>query len=110
MRAGRIEVYVHSDSATENKGACVLAVVAKSDFAARTEAFIGFARKAADRASGASRRIPPVLHPDAKTTLNSGSIARMRRYTSRPLSSGIIKSSSTQSISARRALKISRAC
>jgi len=47
MRAGRIEVYVHSDSATENKGACVLAVVAKSDFAARTEAFIGFARKAA---------------------------------------------------------------
>lgn len=51
--AGRIEVYVHSDSITENKGAIVVKITTTTDFAARTDVFKAFAKKAAMLAYGA---------------------------------------------------------
>ncbi len=45
--AGRIEAYIHSDSVTPNKGGCLVEVQCQTDFAARTDAFIAFARKVA---------------------------------------------------------------
>ncbi|MHB8903300.1 MAG: hypothetical protein ACYC6Y_31445 [Thermoguttaceae bacterium] len=45
--AGRIEAYIHSDSVVSNKGACLVEVRCQTDFAARTEPFVAFARKAA---------------------------------------------------------------
>ena len=44
---GRIEVYIHSDSTTKNKGMCAIKVETQTDFAARTEDFIKFCSKAA---------------------------------------------------------------
>ncbi len=41
---GRVEVYVHSDAVTENKGACMIRVESETDFAAKTEEFKSFAR------------------------------------------------------------------
>ena len=49
---GRIEVYVHSDSVTDNKGACMVEVNCETDFAARTEDFIKFAKLIAQLAYG----------------------------------------------------------
>lgn len=40
--AGRIEVYVHSDQVTPNKGMGAIEVCSQTDFAARTEEFIEF--------------------------------------------------------------------
>ena len=51
--AGRIEVYVHSDSTTENKGAIAVKVTTTTDFAARTDVFKAFAKKAAMLTYGA---------------------------------------------------------
>ena len=51
--AGRIEVYVHSDAVTENKGGCIVRVTCETDFGARTEGFKAFARKVAQFAYGA---------------------------------------------------------
>jgi translation elongation factor EF-Ts len=51
--AARVEVYVHSDSITENKGAIIIKVVTTTDFAARTDMFKAFAHKAAMLAYGA---------------------------------------------------------
>jgi translation elongation factor EF-Ts len=45
--AGRIEAYIHSDSIVPNKGGCLIELQCQTDFAARTDAFIGFARKVA---------------------------------------------------------------
>jgi translation elongation factor EF-Ts len=45
--AGRIEAYIHSDSVVPNKGGCLIDVQCQTDFAARTDLFIAFARKAA---------------------------------------------------------------
>ena len=45
--AGRIEAYIHSDSVVPNKGGCLVEVRCQTDFAARTDAFIAFARKVA---------------------------------------------------------------
>lgn len=42
---GRIEVYLHSDSFTPNKGGCIIRVNCQSDYAANTQTFIDFARK-----------------------------------------------------------------
>jgi len=42
--AGRIEAYIHSDRVTPNKGGCLIEVQCQTDFAARTDAFIAFAR------------------------------------------------------------------
>ena len=39
VRPGRVEVYVHSDNCTENKGAAIVTVLCESDFAARTNVF-----------------------------------------------------------------------
>jgi translation elongation factor EF-Ts len=50
---GRIEVYTHSDNSTENKGALMVKVTTATDFAARTDIFKAFARKAAMLAYGA---------------------------------------------------------
>jgi hypothetical protein len=41
---GRIEAYIHSDSVTPNKGGCLVEVQCQTDFAARTDAFIGLHR------------------------------------------------------------------
>jgi len=47
MKNGRVEVYVHSDEVTENKGACIVRVVCQSEAASRTEQFREFAKRAA---------------------------------------------------------------
>lgn len=56
MHNGRIEVYLHSDSSTPQKGGALLRIIAQTDFAARTDMFIGFCRHAAQLAyaSGAA--------------------------------------------------------
>ena len=46
MRAGRIETYCHGDSTTAHKGGAMAAVLCDTDFGARTDAFIAFARRA----------------------------------------------------------------
>ncbi len=43
---GRVESYIHSDSATENKGGCLVEFRCATDFCARTEEFKEFAKKA----------------------------------------------------------------
>lgn len=53
MAEGRIEVYVHSDSTTENKGGVIIKVTCRSDFAARTDVFKRFTREAAMLVYGA---------------------------------------------------------
>ncbi len=45
--AGRIESYVHTDSVVANKGGCLVEVVCQTDFAAKTDAFVAFAKKVA---------------------------------------------------------------
>lgn len=44
---GRVEVYVHSDLHTKNKGCAMVLVTSQTDFAARTQMFIAFAKKCA---------------------------------------------------------------
>jgi len=44
---GRIEVYTHSDDFTQNKGAAMIKVLCDTDFAARTDEFLAFSKKAA---------------------------------------------------------------
>lgn len=51
--AGRIEIYVHSDSVTENKGGCMVRVRCETDFAARTQQFKDFAGRCAKLCYGA---------------------------------------------------------
>jgi len=50
---GRIEIYRHSDSATENKGAAIVRVLTETDFAAQTDGFKTFAHDCAKYAYGA---------------------------------------------------------
>lgn len=50
--AGRIEAYVHSDTMTQNKGACIVEVNCQTDFAARTPEFIEFSKLVARLAYG----------------------------------------------------------
>ncbi len=45
--AGRVETYVHSDLHTANKGGAIILVECQTDFAARTQMFIAFAKKCA---------------------------------------------------------------
>jgi translation elongation factor EF-Ts len=45
--SGRIESYIHSDNIVANKGGCLVEVLCQTDFASRTEGFVGFARKVA---------------------------------------------------------------
>ena len=45
--AGRIEAYIHSDTVTPNKGGCLIEVTCQTSFAACTEEFIDFCKKAA---------------------------------------------------------------
>lgn len=49
MKYGRVEVYVHSDEVTQNKGACIVRIQCQSEAAARTEEFKEFCEKAAMR-------------------------------------------------------------
>jgi translation elongation factor EF-Ts len=42
--AGRIEVYLHSDSVTPNKGGCLVKVECQTDFAAKTNELINFSK------------------------------------------------------------------
>lgn len=44
---GRIETYVHSDNSTRNKAASMVLVKCQTDFGAKTDAFIDFARDVA---------------------------------------------------------------
>jgi translation elongation factor EF-Ts len=48
--AGRIESYLHSDKSVPNKGGVIIRVTCKTDFAARTDAFITFCKVAAQMA------------------------------------------------------------
>ncbi len=45
--AGRVEAYVHSDKAVQNKGACIVEIDCETDFCARTEQFVEFSKKVA---------------------------------------------------------------
>lgn len=44
---GRIEIYVHSDMLTQNKGGAIVELLCETDFAAKTPEFIEFAKKLA---------------------------------------------------------------
>lgn len=57
MTTGRIESYLHSDSTTPNKGGVLLKVITQTDFAARGDALIAFARAAARHAYGAGSTV-----------------------------------------------------
>lgn len=57
MSTGRIECYVHSDSITENKGACVIRVKTKTDFATKGDDFIEFCRECAKYAYASQSEI-----------------------------------------------------
>lgn len=50
--AGRIGVYVHSDSITPDKGACIVVVRTATDFASRTSEVKDFADRVAKLAYG----------------------------------------------------------
>ncbi len=52
--AGRIESYLHSDKSVPNKGGSLVRVVCTTDFAARTDLFIEFAKSVAKLAFAAS--------------------------------------------------------
>lgn len=56
---GRIETYVHSDSTTKNKGACMVRVVCKSEAGSKTEEFRTFAKRAAQLCYGSQKRTWP---------------------------------------------------
>lgn len=47
---GRVETYIHSDHITPNKGGAMVRVNCQTDFAARTNEFIGFSKLCALRA------------------------------------------------------------
>jgi elongation factor Ts len=47
MAAGRIEAYTHGDAHTPNKGGSLVEVTCQTDFAAKTDEFIEFAKWAA---------------------------------------------------------------
>jgi translation elongation factor EF-Ts len=57
MSNHRIETYIHSDSATANKGGAMVMVCAKTDFACATPQFIGFAKEVAKLAYGAGTAV-----------------------------------------------------
>ena len=44
---GRIECYIHSDSITKNKGACVVKISTQTDFATKGDEFIEFCKECA---------------------------------------------------------------
>lgn len=54
MTPGRLEAYLHSDSTTANKAGALVRVTCKTDFAARTDEFIAFAKNAAKFAFAAA--------------------------------------------------------
>ena len=54
MSAGRIETYTHTDSITANKGGAIVKIGCDTDFAAKTDAFIGFSKQVAKFAYAAS--------------------------------------------------------
>jgi translation elongation factor EF-Ts len=45
--AGRIEAYLHSDSSSQNKGGALVEVACETEFAAKTDVFVDFAKKVA---------------------------------------------------------------
>ena len=45
--AGRIESYIHSDNVVPNKGGCLVDVRCQTDFAAKTDEFVAFAKEVA---------------------------------------------------------------
>jgi translation elongation factor EF-Ts len=50
---GRIEIYIHSDKSTPNKGAAMVKVTSQTDFAAKTDEFQAFAKATAVKAFAA---------------------------------------------------------
>jgi translation elongation factor EF-Ts len=54
---GRIEVYIHRDSITANKGGALVKVTSQTDFAARTQEFIAFACNVAKMAYAANSEV-----------------------------------------------------
>lgn len=52
QNCGRIETYMHSDSITRNKGGCLVRVLSQTDFAAKTDQFTKFCKKAAQMLYG----------------------------------------------------------
>lgn len=53
---GRIESYLHSDKSTFNKGGVIVRVESQTDFAAKTDEFIDFAKLVAKRAYAAQAK------------------------------------------------------
>ena len=60
---GRIETYTHSDSTTENKGACIVKIACETDFGAKTDEFKAFCKYAARMiyAAGTPKTIDDVI-------------------------------------------------
>lgn len=52
MSVGRVGVYIHSDSVSPDKGACIVVIETTTDFAARTTAIKAFADRVARIAYG----------------------------------------------------------
>lgn len=50
--AGRIESYIHSDGATDNKAGAMVRVLCQTDYAAKTQPFIDFCKKVAKMTCG----------------------------------------------------------
>ena len=56
LKHGRVEVYLHSDTTTQNKGGCLVKVVCLSEPGSRTDEFKAFCKKAAMLCYGAGCR------------------------------------------------------
>jgi hypothetical protein len=54
---GRTETYTHSDMTTANKGSCIVRIDCKTEFGAKTDAFISFCKRAAMLCYGAQSEI-----------------------------------------------------
>lgn len=64
--AGRIGVYVHSDSVSPDKGACIVVVRTMTDFASRTSNVKDFADRVAKLSYGASAGVVEPTWDDVK--------------------------------------------
>jgi hypothetical protein len=56
LKHGRIEVYMHSDISTQNKGGCLVRVMCLSEPGSKTDEFKAFCKQAAMLCYGAGAR------------------------------------------------------
>jgi len=56
LKHGRVEIYLHSDITTKNKGGCLVRVMCLSEPGSRTDEFINFCKQAAMLCYGSGAR------------------------------------------------------